>query len=86
MKKEEFYELMEKVVKCEKVLVGGDFNVHVCSYMGGFGDVYGGFEIDKINDEGIRLLDWAVGKGLRLMNNCTQKRKIWLRTFRFGEN
>ena len=43
--KEEFYELMEKVVTSEKVLVGGDFNVHVGSVMGGFGEVHGGFGI-----------------------------------------
>ena len=38
--KEEFYELMDKVVTSEKVLVGGDFNGHVGSDMGGFGGVY----------------------------------------------
>ena len=35
--------------------------------MGGFGEVHGYFGIGQINDGGIRLLDWAVGKGLRLM-------------------
>ena len=30
----------------------------------------------------IRLSDWAVGKGLRLMNTCFQKSKRWLITFR----
>ena len=60
----EFCELVDKVVTSE-VLVGGDFNGHVGSDMGGFGEVYGGLGIGKINDGGIRLLDWAVGKGLR---------------------
>ena len=45
----------------------------------------GSFGIGQINDGGIRLLDWAVGKGLHLMNSCFQKRKNWLVTFRFGE-
>ena len=45
----------------------------------------GGFVIGQINDGGIRLSDWAVGKGLRLMNTCFQKRKSWLITFRSGE-
>ena len=76
---------MEKFVESEKVLVAGDFNGHVCSYMGGFGEVHGGFGIGKINDEWIRLLDWAVGKGMRLMNNFAQKRQIRLITFRLGE-
>ena len=83
--KEEFYELMDKVVTSDNVLVGGDFNGHVGSDMGGFGEVHGGFGIGQINDGGIRLLDWAVGKGLRLMNTCFQKRKSWLVTFRSGE-
>ena len=34
---------------------------------------------------GIRLLDWAVSKGLRLMNTCFQKRKSRVVTFRSGE-
>ena len=56
-KKEEFYELMDKVVTSGKVLVGGDFNGHVGSDMGGFGEVHGSFGIGQINDGGIRMLD-----------------------------
>ena len=33
--KEEFYELMDKVVTSDNVLVGGDFNDHVGSDLGG---------------------------------------------------
>ena len=62
---------MEKVVTSEKVLVGSDFNGHVGSDMGGFGEVHGSFGIGQINDGGIRLLDWEVGKGL-----CGLKRKL----------
>ena len=80
----EFYELMGKVVTSE-VLVSGDFNGHAGSDMGGFGEVHGGLGIGQINDGGIRLLDWAVGKGLRLTNTCFQKRKSRLITFRSGE-
>ena len=53
--------------------------------MGGFGKVHGVFGIGQINDGGFRLLDWAVGKGLRLMNTCFQKRKSQLITFRSCE-
>ena len=77
-KKEEFCELMDKVVTSEKLLVGVDFNGHVGSDIGGFG-------IGQINNGGIRLLDWAVGKGLHLMNTCFQKRKNRLITFRLSE-
>ena len=45
----------------------------------------GVFHIGQINDGGIRLLNWAVGKRLHLMNTCFQKRKSWLITFRSGE-
>ena len=85
--KEEFYELMNKVVRSEKVLVGGDFNGHVGSDMGGFEEVHGGFGIGQINDGGIRLLDWIAGKGLCLMNTFfqIQKRKSQLIKFRSGE-
>ena len=75
---------MNKVVTSEKVLVGGDFNGHIGSDMGGFEEVHGGFGIGQINDGGIRLLDWAVDKGLRLINTF-QKRKSRLITFRSGE-
>ena len=27
------------------------------------------------------MFDWTVGKGMRLMNSCFQKRKSWLITF-----
>ena len=34
---------MVKVVSSDNVFVGGDFNGHVGSDMGGFGEVHGGF-------------------------------------------
>ena len=43
----EFYELMDKVVTSEKVLVGSDFNSHVGSDMGGFGEVHGVLGLGK---------------------------------------
>ena len=72
--KEEFHELMDKGVTSE-VLVRGYFNGHVGSDMGGFGEFMVGFGITQINDGGISLLDWAVGKVLHLMNTCFQKKK-----------
>ena len=75
---------MDKVVTSE-VLVGGDFNDHVGSDMGSFGEVDGGLGIGQINDGGIRLLNWAVDTELHLMNTCFQKRKSWLITLRSGE-
>ena len=83
--KQEFYELMDMVVTSDKLLVGGDFNGHVGSDIGGFGEVHRGFGIAQINDGAIRLLDCSVGKGLCLMNTCFQKRESWFITFRSGE-
>ena len=60
----EFYELKDKVVTNEKVLVVGDFDSHVESDMLRFGEVHGDFGIGQIKDERIRFLDSAVGKGL----------------------
>ena len=54
------------------MLLGGDFNGHGSSDLCGFREVYGGFGIGQINDGGIRLLDQAIGKGLRLMNTYFQ--------------
>ena len=54
--KEEFYELMDKVVTSEKVLVRGDFDGHVGSDMGVFAEVHEGLRIVQMNDVGVRLL------------------------------
>ena len=48
--KEEFCELMGKIVTSEQVLVGGDLNGHIGSDIGGFGEVHGGFGNGQIND------------------------------------
>ena len=45
----------------------------------------GALVIGQIHDGGIRLLYWAVGKGLHLMNTCFQKRKSQFITFRSDE-
>ena len=66
---------MDKVVTSD-MLVGGDFNGHVGNDVGGLGAVHVSFGIEQINDGGIKLLDWAVSKGLPLMNDCSRKRKV----------
>ena len=69
---------MDKVVISEKVLVGGDFNGHVGSDWSGLGEVHEGFGIGQINDGGIRLLNWAVGKGLLDEYLFPEKKKVGL--------
>ena len=57
---------------------------HIGSVMGGLEELHEGFGIGQINDGGIRLLDYAVGKGLCLMNTYFQKKKSQLITSRSG--
>ena len=82
---ENFYNLIDKVLISKKVLVGDNFNSHVGGDLGSFGEVTEGHEIGQINNGGIRLLHWSVGKRLRLMNTCFQKRKCRITTLRSGE-
>ena len=58
----------------DKVVGWGEFNGNVGYDMGGLGKVHGVFGIGQDNDGGVRLMDWAVGKGLCLMNMCFKKR------------
>ena len=68
-----------------EMLLGDDFSRHAGSDMGGLGEVHGGFGIWQINDGGVILLDWSVGKGLCLMNMCFLTKKSQLITFRSCE-
>ena len=54
--KDKSYEVINKVVTND-VLVGGDFNGHVGSDMGGIVEVHWGFGIWQINHGGTRLMD-----------------------------
>ena len=35
-----------------------------------------GYAIGQTNDGGVRLMDWAVGKGMNLMNHCFWKNTV----------
>ena len=59
--REEFCNLMGKIVTSKMVLVGRDFN---SSELGGW-EVHLGFGIRQVNGGVIRLMDWTVGKRLR---------------------
>ena len=64
LEKEEFYEILERVVVKDKVLIGGDFNVHFGIEPFGFCEIHWGLDIGQWNDGGVWMLDWAVGKGI----------------------
>ena len=54
----------------EKILVAGDFNDHVGSDLGGFGEIQRGFGTGQINDGGIRLLAEQSVKLVTHLNTC----------------
>ena len=54
----------------EKIWVAGDFNDHVGSDLGGFGEVHRGFGTGQINDGGIRLLAEQSVKLVTHLNTC----------------
>lgn len=57
----------DKVNKNERVVLEGDFNSHVGSDVGNFGEVNEDLGIRQVNHWGVRLINWSVGKGLHLM-------------------
>ena len=65
-------------VELSEMLAHGDFDDLVGSDMGGFGEVLEGLKIQQISGRGMRLLDWAAGTGLHLLNTCFVKGKIGL--------
>lgn len=52
-----FFEIVDKVVSNEKVLVGDNVNGCVGIEAGGSGEVHGGYCICQVNDVGVRLMD-----------------------------
>ena len=75
--KEEFYELMGNVAISEKVLVGGDFDGHVGSDTGGFGEVHGGLGIGQ-KMEGSNCWTEQLVKGCIWWILVSKKRKAGL--------
>ena len=61
--KEEFYERKGKVVASEKMLLSGEFNGHVGSDMGCFGEFHGGLGIGQINNAEINCWIWQLVYG-----------------------
>ena len=51
MEKEELYEILDRVVTREKVLIGGDFNCYFGKEACGSGEIHGGHVVGQWNDE-----------------------------------
>nr|XP_009759155.1 PREDICTED: craniofacial development protein 2-like [Nicotiana sylvestris] len=64
-----------------KVVVGGDFNGHIGSFVGGYSEVHGGFDFGDRNGGGTSLLDFAKAIELVIANLSFPKRDEHLVTF-----
>ncbi|XP_070049321.1 uncharacterized protein [Nicotiana tomentosiformis] len=83
--KRRFWEGLDDIVRqippAEKLFIGGDFNGHIGSTTGGYGEVHGGFDFGERNRGGTSLLDFAKAFGLVIANSTFPKREELLVTF-----
>ncbi|KAK6764498.1 hypothetical protein RB195_024719 [Necator americanus] len=83
-----FWEDLEQYVRSleseEVLLIGGDFNGHVGSRKDGFESCHGGYGYGARNDDGLRILEYAVASDLIIANTQYRKRKSHLITYTSG--
>ncbi|XP_009773255.1 uncharacterized protein [Nicotiana sylvestris] len=72
---------MRQVPSAEKLFIGGDFNGHIESTAGGYGEVHEGFGFGERNGGGTSLLDFAKAFGLVIANSSFPKKEEHLVTF-----
>ncbi|XP_070055364.1 uncharacterized protein [Nicotiana tomentosiformis] len=72
-------EIVRQVPPAEKLFIGGDFNGHIVSTAGGYGEVHRGFGFGERNAGGTSLLDFAKAFELVIANSSFQKREGHLR-------
>ena len=88
--KDRFYDqlnaVIAKIPNNEELVIGGDWNGHVGKSADGFPQVHGGFGFGERNDEGGRLLDFAVAHDLVIGNTLFEKRDSHLITYASGDN
>jgi hypothetical protein len=86
--KRQFWEQLDALVSSvsiyEKLFIGGDLNGHVGSTRVGFDAVYGGFGYGSRNQEGERILNFALPYDLFVTNTLFRKRVSHLVTFSSG--
>nr|XP_016461820.1 PREDICTED: uncharacterized protein LOC107785108 [Nicotiana tabacum] len=74
-------EIVRQILPTEKLLIGGDFNGHMGSTTGDYGEVHGGFDFGERNRGDTSLLDFAKTFGLVIANSSFPKREGHLVTF-----
>ncbi|KAK6748666.1 hypothetical protein RB195_001339 [Necator americanus] len=81
---EGFLEQYVQSLEGEVLLIGGDFNGHVGSRKDGFESCHGGYGFGARNDDGLRMLEYAVASDLIIANTQYRKRKSHLITYTSG--
>ncbi|XP_055830881.1 uncharacterized protein LOC129899908 [Solanum dulcamara] len=66
---EDLDELVGGIPSTEKIFMGGDFNGHIGSILGGYDDVHGGFSFEDRNGGGVSLLDFVRDFGMVIPNS-----------------
>ncbi|KAK6756670.1 hypothetical protein RB195_014848 [Necator americanus] len=86
--KASFWEDLEQYVHSLEgevvLLIGGDFNGHVGFRKDEFESCHGGYGYGARNDDGLRILEYAVASDLIIANTQYQKRKSHLITYTSG--
>ena len=86
--KQQFYDdahsISAKIPPSEVLVPGGDLNGHVGRSADGYEEVHGGFGFGERNDEGGRILDFAVAHDLVVVNTLFKKRDSHLITYASG--
>ena len=81
---EQLDEELRNIPEGEKVIVGGDLNGHVGVNREGIERVHGGWGVGERNEEGERVVDFAVAFDLAICNTFFQKRNAHLITYKSG--
>ena len=66
--------MVRAVPNSEKLFIGGDLNGHVGTSSVGFEVVHGGFRYGSRNQEGEKVLDFAIAFDLMIANTFFRKR------------
>ena len=86
--KNSFWEEMDQELRAipsrERVIIGGDLNGHLGSSRNGIDRVHGGWGVGDRNEEGERVIDFAVAFDLALVNTFFEKRQNRLVTYKSG--
>ncbi|XP_070026014.1 uncharacterized protein [Nicotiana sylvestris] len=74
-------EIVRHVLPAEQLFIRGDFNGHIGSTVGVYGEVHGCFSFGERNGGVTSLLDFARAFGLVIVNSSFPKREAHLVTF-----